>query len=151
MSSTSCRHTLDLWPIFVCCIAGAVWPALAGESYIGSWVKVISLLPRLLKFMILYCFLCRPVNMIAQSQSGTGKTAAFVLTMLSRVDISQNYPQVGEFYIYFWVILFTWDTYAFSGTLSFPSTIAKNILTVLVCISVIMYHVNSGAKACSLI
>ncbi|XP_070207405.1 ATP-dependent RNA helicase DDX19A-like isoform X2 [Littorina saxatilis] len=34
-----------------------------------------------------------PVNMIAQSQSGTGKTAAFVLTMLSRVDISQNYPQ----------------------------------------------------------
>ncbi|XP_076451549.1 ATP-dependent RNA helicase DDX19A-like [Babylonia areolata] len=34
-----------------------------------------------------------PVNMIAQSQSGTGKTAAFVLTMLSRVDVSQNYPQ----------------------------------------------------------
>lgn len=34
-----------------------------------------------------------PVNMIAQSQSGTGKTAAFVLTMLSRVDVGQNYPQ----------------------------------------------------------
>ncbi|KAL5014955.1 hypothetical protein ScPMuIL_009225 [Solemya velum] len=34
-----------------------------------------------------------PVNMIAQSQSGTGKTAAFVLTMLSRVDTSQSYPQ----------------------------------------------------------
>ncbi|VDI59793.1 ATP-dependent RNA helicase DDX19/DBP5 [Mytilus galloprovincialis] len=34
-----------------------------------------------------------PVNMIAQSQSGTGKTAAFVLTMLSRVDISKDYPQ----------------------------------------------------------
>lgn len=34
-----------------------------------------------------------PVNMIAQSQSGTGKTAAFVLTMLSRVDISQQYTQ----------------------------------------------------------
>ncbi|XP_059178565.1 DEAD-box helicase Dbp80-like [Physella acuta] len=34
-----------------------------------------------------------PANMIAQSQSGTGKTAAFVLTMLSRVDISQSYPQ----------------------------------------------------------
>jgi len=35
-----------------------------------------------------------PQNMIAQSQSGTGKTAAFVLAMLSRVDTSQNYPQV---------------------------------------------------------
>lgn len=34
-----------------------------------------------------------PQNMIAQSQSGTGKTAAFVLSMLSRVDPSLNYPQ----------------------------------------------------------
>lgn len=34
--------------------------------------------------------------MIGQSQSGTGKTAAFVLTMLSRVDFSINKPQVGE-------------------------------------------------------
>lgn len=32
--------------------------------------------------------------MIAQSQSGTGKTAAFVLAMLSRVDSSKPYPQV---------------------------------------------------------
>lgn len=32
-------------------------------------------------------------NMIAQSQSGTGKTAAFVLTVLSRIDFTQNYPQ----------------------------------------------------------
>jgi len=30
-----------------------------------------------------------PRNMIAQSQSGTGKTAAFVVTMLSRVDFNQ--------------------------------------------------------------
>ncbi|KAI5820493.1 P-loop containing nucleoside triphosphate hydrolase protein [Pyronema omphalodes] len=30
-----------------------------------------------------------PTNMIGQSQSGTGKTAAFVLTMLTRVDINQ--------------------------------------------------------------
>lgn len=35
-----------------------------------------------------------PQNLIAQSQSGTGKTAAFVLAMLSRVDPSKNYPQV---------------------------------------------------------
>ena len=36
----------------------------------------------------------RPQNMIAQSQSGTGKTAAFVLAMLSRTDTSKNYPHV---------------------------------------------------------
>jgi superfamily II DNA/RNA helicase len=36
----------------------------------------------------------RPSNMIAQSQSGTGKTAAFVLTMLSRVNPDENFPQV---------------------------------------------------------
>ncbi|KAK7793399.1 hypothetical protein R5R35_014306 [Gryllus longicercus] len=35
-----------------------------------------------------------PQNMIAQSQSGTGKTAAFVLAMLSRVDPKKQYPQV---------------------------------------------------------
>ncbi|XP_051176370.1 DEAD-box helicase Dbp80 [Leptopilina boulardi] len=35
-----------------------------------------------------------PQNMIAQSQSGTGKTAAFILAMLSRVDTSKPYPQV---------------------------------------------------------
>jgi len=35
-----------------------------------------------------------PQNMIAQSQSGTGKTAAFVLAMLSRVDVSLSHPQV---------------------------------------------------------
>uniref|UniRef100_UPI00398E5D97 ATP-dependent RNA helicase DDX19A n=1 Tax=Pristiophorus japonicus TaxID=55135 RepID=UPI00398E5D97 len=34
-----------------------------------------------------------PQNLIAQSQSGTGKTAAFVLAMLSRVDLSQRQPQ----------------------------------------------------------
>ncbi|PVU92611.1 hypothetical protein BB559_003659 [Furculomyces boomerangus] len=34
-----------------------------------------------------------PKNMIGQSQSGTGKTAAFVLTMLSRIDYSINKPQ----------------------------------------------------------
>lgn len=35
-----------------------------------------------------------PINLIAQSQSGTGKTAAFTLAMLSRVDATKNYPQV---------------------------------------------------------
>jgi ATP-dependent RNA helicase DDX19/DBP5 len=32
--------------------------------------------------------------MIAQSQSGTGKTAAFVLAMLSRTNASKNYPHI---------------------------------------------------------
>ena len=36
----------------------------------------------------------RPQNMVAQSQSGTGKTAAFVLAMLSRTNTSKNYPHV---------------------------------------------------------
>ena len=31
-----------------------------------------------------------PTNMIGQSQSGTGKTAAFVINMLSRLDYSPN-------------------------------------------------------------
>ena len=35
-----------------------------------------------------------PQNMIAQSQSGTGKTAAFVLTMLTRVSTSIKETQV---------------------------------------------------------
>lgn len=35
-----------------------------------------------------------PQNLIAQSQSGTGKTAAFVLAMLSHVNPDNKYPQV---------------------------------------------------------
>ncbi|XP_065836078.1 ATP-dependent RNA helicase DDX19A-like [Oscarella lobularis] len=35
-----------------------------------------------------------PCNMIAQSQSGTGKTAAFVLALLHRVDKTNMWPQV---------------------------------------------------------
>lgn len=35
-----------------------------------------------------------PQNLIAQSQSGTGKTAAFVLAMLSHVDPNNRWPQV---------------------------------------------------------
>ncbi|XP_044293625.1 ATP-dependent RNA helicase DDX25 [Varanus komodoensis] len=34
-----------------------------------------------------------PQNLIAQSQSGTGKTAAFVLAMLSRVNPNDKFPQ----------------------------------------------------------
>ena len=38
--------------------------------------------------------------MIAQSQSGTGKTAAFVLSMLSKVDATKNFPQVLFHFIF---------------------------------------------------
>jgi ATP-dependent RNA helicase DDX19/DBP5 len=34
-----------------------------------------------------------PANFIGQSQSGTGKTAAFTLNVLSRIDISNQQPQ----------------------------------------------------------
>ncbi|KAK5124691.1 hypothetical protein LTR85_001404 [Meristemomyces frigidus] len=34
-----------------------------------------------------------PQNLIGQSQSGTGKTAAFVLNMLSRIDLNTKQPQ----------------------------------------------------------
>ena len=46
-------------------------------------------------FLLSYHGLCSPQNLIAQSQSGTGKTAAFVLAMLSHVDPNKKYPQVG--------------------------------------------------------
>lgn len=39
--------------------------------------------------------ICSPRNLIGQSQSGTGKTAAFTLNMLSRVDPALMTPQVG--------------------------------------------------------
>ena len=32
--------------------------------------------------------------MIAQSQSGTGKTAAFALAVLSRINMNNKFPQV---------------------------------------------------------
>lgn len=35
-----------------------------------------------------------PANLIAQSQSGTGKTAAFLLASLQRVNTELEYPQV---------------------------------------------------------
>lgn len=44
--------------------------------------------------------------MIGQSQSGTGKTAAFVLTMLSRVDFNLDKPQVTIYLIFFEVFSF---------------------------------------------
>jgi ATP-dependent RNA helicase DDX19/DBP5 len=37
-----------------------------------------------------------PQNLIAQSQSGTGKTAAFSLGMLSKVDESRTVTQVRD-------------------------------------------------------
>jgi hypothetical protein len=55
--------------------------------------------------------------MIGQSQSGTGKTAAFVLTMLSRVDFTKNKPQVWFHYQHFQRLLTIVDD---EGSLSCP-------------------------------
>lgn len=41
-----------------------------------------------------------PQNIIAQSQSGTGKTAAFTLALLSRIDVNVKYPQVCLLFVY---------------------------------------------------
>ena len=35
-------------------------------------------------------------DLVALAQTGTGKTAAFVLAMLSRVDTSKTHPQVRK-------------------------------------------------------
>lgn len=35
-----------------------------------------------------------PQNVIAQSAVGTGKTTAMVIAILSRIDVSKNYPHV---------------------------------------------------------
>ena len=50
----------------------------------------------------------QPQNLIAQSQSGTGKTAAFVLTMLSRIDTQDDTPQCLCLSPTFEVILNIW-------------------------------------------
>lgn len=34
-----------------------------------------------------------PQNMILLSQAGSGKTTAFLIAMLNRIDMSKNYPQ----------------------------------------------------------
>ena len=51
--------------------------------------------PTTLQFSCSVIPLPRPQNMIAQSQSGTGKTAAFVLATLSRIDEEHRFPQVS--------------------------------------------------------
>lgn len=58
----------------------------AQYSYIGPF-PFVSINPNLILYF-------RPQNLIAQSQSGTGKTAAFVLAMLSRVNPNYKFPQV---------------------------------------------------------
>ena len=42
-----------------------------------------------------------PRNMIAQSQSGTGKTAAFALAILSRINYESQNPQVSKYLFMF--------------------------------------------------
>uniref|UniRef100_A0A1I8AM04 ATP-dependent RNA helicase n=1 Tax=Steinernema glaseri TaxID=37863 RepID=A0A1I8AM04_9BILA len=79
-----------------------------GPLYSGKTFTSLRLKPELLKAlgelgfiqpskiqeMILPVLLMAPPqNVIAQAQSGTGKTVAFVLAMLSRVDPTKPWPQ----------------------------------------------------------
>lgn len=51
--------------------------------------------PSKIQETVLPLLMAKPVkNLIAQSQSGTGKTAAFLLASLKRVEVDKNYPQV---------------------------------------------------------
>lgn len=56
----------------------------------------LTLTPMLLLLLVILADTpSRARNLIGQSQSGTGKTAAFTLNMLSRVDPAIMAPQVG--------------------------------------------------------
>ncbi|KFO81840.1 ATP-dependent RNA helicase DDX25, partial [Cuculus canorus] len=57
--------------------------------YMAGFNRPSKIQERALPIMLAY----PPQNLIAQSQSGTGKTAAFVLAMLSRVNAAEKYLQ----------------------------------------------------------
>lgn len=63
-------------------------PLLIGNPYVQYQTNIT-------RFFFYWHDFCRPRNMIGQSQSGTGKTAAFVLTMLTRINIGLKVPQVS--------------------------------------------------------
>lgn len=62
-----------------------------------SWMQyeIVIILVCIDLCFTLNCMCFRPQNLIAQSQSGTGKTAAFVLAMLSQVDPAFKWAQVS--------------------------------------------------------
>jgi len=49
--------------------------------------------PSKIQAQALPIILSKNVNLIAQAQSGSGKTAAFTLGILNNIDLNQNYPQ----------------------------------------------------------
>ena len=84
--------------------------------------------------------------MIGQSQSGTGKTAAFVLTMLSRVDFNLDKPQVS-IYLFIFEVFFPYETYPqINGQIlgSMLSTITRTCSSNYVC-----YHSHGEIYQCS--
>ena len=80
--------------------------------------------------------------MIGQSQSGTGKTAAFVLTMLSRVDFNLDKPQVSIDYYYFPYEIYPPNQWAILG--SMLSTIPRTCSSNYVC-----YYSHGKIHQCS--
>lgn len=75
-----------------------------------------------------WLFPLSPQNLIVQSQSGSGKTAAFVLAMLRRIDASQRYPQVGtEILLTEWSVIY--DAHPLPPSLLLrPSTCAQLLI-----------------------
>lgn len=78
-----------------------------------------------------------PQNMIAQSQSGTGKTAAFILASLSRVDTNLKYPHVL-------VLSPTYELALQVGTVA--QQMAKFIPNIEFCFAVRGEHLARGSK-----
>lgn len=78
-----------------------------------------------------------PQNMIAQSQSGTGKTAAFILASLSRVDTNLKYPHVL-------VLSPTYELALQVGTVA--QQMAKFIPNIEFCFAVRGEHLERGSK-----
>ena len=78
-----------LFPLFLCLLSPSR-PALLKGLYAMGFNRPSKIQERALPMLLAD----PPQNFIAQSQSGTGKTAAFVLAMLSRVNPTKAHPQV---------------------------------------------------------
>ncbi len=106
-------HRLNIW-----------WTILDHQKVsLGIRVKWV-LIHSYASLTVCVSFTRRPQNLIAQSQSGTGKTAAFVLAMLSHVDPSLNWPQVSFKALMFTFIL-TQGTFVFADNGQFWSDLGS--------------------------
>ncbi|NJO36535.1 MAG: DEAD/DEAH box helicase, partial [Rhizobiales bacterium] len=64
-------------------LAGSLLQAVSAEGYQAPTPIQAATIPRMLE----------GVDIVGQAQTGTGKTAAFALPILSRIDVQQRAPQ----------------------------------------------------------